>query len=1316
MSGLRQGRGSGGGGGGLRRDDDLTADQRRAIERITGGGLLHADDLLSFVDSPGRAVRSFTADLVERVRGGTPLSLALPRSMISGVRGLLGKEHTTGTQVAAALVRGDKDEPMKLPFGVDTVISTALDPTSYLGLGAGAVARRGLRVAAEELGPDVAQNIARQGTKAALSAEEREFLRRQIIRGATSSRKPGRTADNILKQMDRRAQGGLTVLGRTVVPGSGNIGRVLRKANPASATSRALERTDTGAAIRGALIRDAHLPGVIGQDASDQFMHEVRTAANLTDAGDAAIEATARAASPGRRGPSQEQLATALAATDMPVENTVLTDYKVSAKVAANSAEKADKAAAHAEDALTKFIEDTQAKMYDATAKTEAKRVALRQEQEAVIALKTKELEEMRRQAILSTVASVGSADAAKIAKAANARVQKATKSLTDVVLKYQKRVEEFEARATSTSAEANAIAAAKMHEIQLTAQLAQNPATTRTRAAIAERAGVTSPTEAVEGTARLADVTNPVLDTQRALAPSRISAAQKTLDELPLTLAVERQALIAKTTETVRVANAALKRARRDAARSTVRLISNPTGARKIRTAQNNLKRATEAHTKAISAAKRALESFDKAGVRRIAAATKGVSRATDASDALAPLTPEIKLTDSISGALTSAKRLGSQQSNRAYEAGSARAAAESAAARVTENANTKRYIEALRGDLPPVGDPMRPPAAPNIAPDPQVLKIVEAIEGLRNLSTRQNVEAGLLPKAIEDFTPEYVHRIPTKAAHKALKDKRAMKEIALILGLPEDLGKTELMKAISQDGALNARKLRPDLGIKQINELMVDRGILKPGEKFFDDNPLKASTERAFKANAAYHTMQMLEKITKIKDADGSPILRAVPIEDAKRHGIDSVVEMGEEVATPVRYVGHPEIVRILNEQAAIKTNDASLKAWRHASGSVLQMWRGMATFGPAYTNRNAIGNLWLNFLGGVTNPIWYKRAMKYQTAIGRAYKNIGPDADFHAAIDAAEGLTTRERRILKDAVDRQVIGHGFFDTDLPHPSITGEKGSKFRWVLPVADNPLLSGARTVNRAVENNARMAHYLKKVEELGDADAAAASVKKFLFDYTDLTAFERNVMKRVIPFYTFMRKNVPLEIEQAIEQPWKFSTAAHIESEADQRGLDFFPDLPTESINDLWRIVDPSSTMPERWRGAFDATNPFVKIPSEQMAAASTFNAYPYRTTNAKMEALLRTLLPPFGKYRGAQSQEERGGWQDVILRSVLGLEQDLPDPGGKSTGPEDVLRAVTGLPAEIRDVLLRAAPGRMGEDDRPIRRSGGGAGLRRGN
>ena len=61
--------------------------------------------------------------------------------------------------------------------------------------------------------------------------------------------------------------------------------------------------------------------------------------------------------------------------------------------------------------------------------------------------------------------------------------------------------------------------------------------------------------------------------------------------------------------------------------------------------------------------------------------------------------------------------------------------------------------------------------------------------------------------------------------------------------------------------------------------------------------------------------------------------------------------------------------------------------------------------------------------------------------------------------------------------------------------------------------------------------------WIGRLKKGDDFEEATRKVDQFLFDYSDLTDFEQNIMKRVIPFYTFMRKNIPMELEAMLNTP-----------------------------------------------------------------------------------------------------------------------------------------------------------------------------------
>jgi len=98
-----------------------------------------------------------------------------------------------------------------------------------------------------------------------------------------------------------------------------------------------------------------------------------------------------------------------------------------------------------------------------------------------------------------------------------------------------------------------------------------------------------------------------------------------------------------------------------------------------------------------------------------------------------------------------------------------------------------------------------------------------------------------------------------------------------------------------------------------------------------------------------------------------------------------------------------------------------------------------------------------------------------------------------------------------------------------------------------LPSRDNYLLRAGTKFNSAIENNARFAHFIAKREQGLSVFDAGASTRKYLFDYNDLSNFERQVFKRVSPFYTFTRKSIPLYAEMLVTNPGKFNRIGYVQ-------------------------------------------------------------------------------------------------------------------------------------------------------------------------
>jgi hypothetical protein len=85
-----------------------------------------------------------------------------------------------------------------------------------------------------------------------------------------------------------------------------------------------------------------------------------------------------------------------------------------------------------------------------------------------------------------------------------------------------------------------------------------------------------------------------------------------------------------------------------------------------------------------------------------------------------------------------------------------------------------------------------------------------------------------------------------------------------------------------------------------------------------------------------------------------------------------------------------------------------------------------------------------------------------------------------------------------------------------------------------------PVVAG-RAMGQHVEDLNRLGGFIGKLRQGFSPEAAAAEVRAAHVDYSGLSEFERKVMRRAIPFYTFASRNAPYQIGKMLEQPGGFA-------------------------------------------------------------------------------------------------------------------------------------------------------------------------------
>lgn len=199
------------------------------------------------------------------------------------------------------------------------------------------------------------------------------------------------------------------------------------------------------------------------------------------------------------------------------------------------------------------------------------------------------------------------------------------------------------------------------------------------------------------------------------------------------------------------------------------------------------------------------------------------------------------------------------------------------------------------------------------------------------------------------------------------------------------------------------------------------------------------------------------------------------------------------------------------------------------------------------PGYHSRNYVGAVFNNFLAGVKDPRAYMKAGKVQ----RILKRYG--GDIVKAKDDLAKLTFGGQNgydVIRGARQNGIKGSTIFEGEL----ITGRKPTKN---IFSAEGPWIRKGKDVGESIEDNVRLAHFIDKVEDGFNFEEAAKSVMKYQFDYGDISPFEKAFFARALPFYRFLRFNVPMQIMEAVKQPGKFAAMEKARAQINMtQGLD----------------------------------------------------------------------------------------------------------------------------------------------------------------
>ena len=302
------------------------------------------------------------------------------------------------------------------------------------------------------------------------------------------------------------------------------------------------------------------------------------------------------------------------------------------------------------------------------------------------------------------------------------------------------------------------------------------------------------------------------------------------------------------------------------------------------------------------------------------------------------------------------------------------------------------------------------------------------------------------------------------------------------------------------------------------------------------------------------------------------------------------------------------------------------------------------------PAFNSRNLNSNL-VSVSADIGfqawNPLRHGQILRIMNGVEGSFKT-----------DAGRTITYEQFRSMAQqmdiAVDRTAIAELTGATRTLLPFLERGKSGKVLQAIP--------------RGIENEARMMHFFTLIRRGESPAEAMMKVKKYLFDYSNLSDIEKNWLRRLIPFYTWQSKNVRLQAKLLIEKPGFFASQHKLFGRSD-RGpeADSLPnwmrgdtkiklgkrpgkagawitniDLPVQNIDVLWR-GGVGKTMREN----FSMISPLIKFPIEYTINLDTFRNRPLRGTQwvNEMGPSMERLFPKAVKdYIGLEKVDFKDG------------------------------------------------------------------------
>lgn len=313
----------------------------------------------------------------------------------------------------------------------------------------------------------------------------------------------------------------------------------------------------------------------------------------------------------------------------------------------------------------------------------------------------------------------------------------------------------------------------------------------------------------------------------------------------------------------------------------------------------------------------------------------------------------------------------------------------------------------------------------------------------------------------------------------------------------------------------------------LKQFKNLIKDEDLIK--------NPAEAFAKREW--DIAKDNIVRGELNQAIK-AYGKPLTAFKTSDDALKAGYKVIKEKGQ-FGKEIGYLKEVD-KKFLDDLISPEFTSIDMIAKATGFDALTSLFKRSVTgLFPAFHVRNFVSGHIQNFeaLGiGALNPKMISNGQKMAWKLAQGDKSLFK-GQFGKQMKAFADRFGTDSSYIADIADA-TKGSGF----APGKFLSKESFKETAKTLGVGQqSQIFRGARAIGNYIETQQKATAYLTALAQGKPIKEALELATKAGFDYRALTGFESKILRRIIPFYSFTRKNIELQLKTLGENPQRIN-------------------------------------------------------------------------------------------------------------------------------------------------------------------------------